>query len=399
MLSSNKTLLGIFLIILSAFIVFTGVHIAESHTAGAQIRHCDAFDGDLQVDCIYRIIEKSIQERDIKRGFDIFRAAYDMFPSLSGTGCHRHAHRIGDMVYYGIYLSKNIDIKEINFPQDTTSCGYGFFHGFLEHLIQDNPDPVFVTDTCNYLRDALSHRMGDMEIICYHGSGHGFILHESENIRKEKWGDVLTFVKRPIEECESLPEADENEIEECRQGVFNVIVDWMSDREYGFSYDTENPLYVCESLDQNMQYACYYEISQKLDAVSDYDPREILSVAKKIGDENIQKAVFGTGIAGIMQQTILDGEWKDVVLSVCLDLESPFDEYCTSSVVHGLFEHGPPLREYEEPLLLCRNEFSDNDILRSICYKSVAIRLKRFYDDKKVSDICSQIPQEYRELC
>jgi hypothetical protein len=400
MIVSNRLLLRILIIALGTLLLFFGIQLVFSFSEEAKLAHCIGIERENeQIDCVYREIDRIISRNGIEDGFKIFSAAYDMFPSFSGTGCHKHAHRVGDMVYYGIYLSGNKNIVEINFPQETASCGYGFFHGFLEHLIQDNPDPKFVTDTCGSLSNTLGGRMGAIKIICYHGSGHGFILHQSESVSKEKWGDMQAFIDYPIRECESLPKANKGEIEECRQGVFNVIVDWMSDKEYGFTYNTEDPFEACNVLDERLHNACYYEMSQKLDFVSGNDPKKMIDIVSNISDDNLRETAFKVGIAGVIQQTIVGEDWREKVLAPCLGIGNPYSKYCVASIVDGLFEHGPPEKEYEQALSLCSDKILYEVDVRDTCYESLSKRLSRFYDEDKTKNICNKIPEEYQENC
>jgi len=399
MLVNSNILYGIILLCGSALVVFASALFVLSFSPQHIISKCDSASDAQQVDCVYRIVDGYIAKGDISGGFKLFGAAYSRYHSFAGTGCHRHAHRMGDMVYYNLYLSGSKNINDIYFPQDTTACGYGFFHGFIEHLIQDNPNPLFVTEVCTHLTDTLSDRMGNIEIICYHGSGHGFVLHHSETVREDEWGNVLAFAEEPIRACESLPGASDVAIEECRQGVFNIIVDWMSDEEYGFAYNWEDPLKTCRALEAHMQYACYYEMSQKLDTASNLDPRKIMHIASEVADKEAEKVIFATGIAGMVQQTIVEERWKKSILPSCVTLPSPFDEYCIEGLVHGLFEHGPPLREYEFPLYLCSTDLQKFEVLQDVCYKASVKRLERFYDDAKVGTICATIPQQYMGFC
>jgi hypothetical protein len=400
MIINTRLLFGVFIIATGALFVFSVNNIVYSFSSDARLEHCVGIEQEnRQIDCVYRVIDRTISEKGIEEGFKIFAAAYDMFPSFSGTGCHKHAHRVGDMVYYGIYLSENKNIEDIYFPQESSSCGYGFFHGFIEHLIQDNPDPKFVTNVCDELSNALGGRMGAIEITCYHGSGHGFTLHQSENVSKERWGDLTAFTDGPIRECESLPKANSVEIEECRQGVFNVIVDWMSDKEYGFAYTMEDPFAACNDLGVRLHSACYYEMAQKLDFVSGNDPKKMRNVIIKIPDDNLRETAFKVGIAGVIQQTIVGEEWRVKVLVPCLDLGSPFSKYCVESVVNGLFEHGPPTKEYEQVLELCSEKILEEGGVHEACYGAFSKRLSRFYDEDKTRKICNKIPEKYQEHC
>lgn len=353
---------------------------------------------DEQIDCIFRIIEDELHRGGIALAMDAFASAYTSFNSFASTGCHRHAHRVGDMAYYGIYFGTR-DLSKMDFPQETTACGYGFFHGFIEHLIQDNPDPDFVTDVCEGLRERYEARMRDIATICYHGSGHGFTLAHAETLRRNTWSDIVAFAEAPLHQCEKLSRASENEKEDCRQGVFNVIVDWMEDEEYGFRYNTEKPFGACDRLATRWRHACYYEAAQKLGLVATHDPRTYAAIAERIDDEKLRRTVFEVAVAGIVQAVITDENGYRETLAQCEDLDQYFFELCVTSMVWGLFEHGMPQWEYRNVLHLCAERAVEARSVRESCYQAAAGRLPRFYTAERIARICREFPEDARGAC
>ena len=398
MLVENKVLFGIFLLTTSALGFFLGAYVVFGFEPQRSLLDCDNMSGSRQVDCVYRLINKELQTKGIESGMDLFALAYNRFVSFSGTGCHRHAHRVGDMVYYENYL-QNGGLENIVFSQNTTACGYGFFHGFIEHLVQDRPVPRFVTDTCSYLDEKYGETMGDIRIICYHGSGHGFMLNHIERVSAGEWGKVNSFVEEPITYCEQLPDANHIEMEECFQGIFNILADWMEDEEFGFDYDEYNPFGVCGEVGEKYRHACNYELAQKLGGIVENDPVQVYEVAIRVEDRKFREVVFGVAVAGIIQQTINDGLGYEWVLDRCNDLADDFFEICISSTVNGLFEHGEPQNEYRIPLRLCTENAIVNRGLGLMCHKAISDRLRRFYEPSRIDKICTEFTNESQELC
>ena len=353
-----------------------------------------------QIDCIQEKIEEEMQRNGVGAAMNLFTHAYNTFPSFVAIGCHTQAHRVGDYLYYS-YFRGNKDIDDLDFPQSTTACGYGMFHGFLEHLIQDNPDPQFVTNVCTNLVDRLGHRMNDIQVICYHGSGHGFTLAHAEKMPKSEWGNAEAFTLEPSSKCDELSKARPSDIEECKEGVYNVLVNWMKLQEYGFTYNKEDPFAICNrpAIAATAKEACYYEMAQKLDGLTDRDARKLADIVNRIDDRYLRLLSFRVGIAGIIQNVILDENGYQDVLSSCMELSIDFHEPCVRSVVNGLYEHGSPGKEYEKALLACEEEPVIENNLRSQCYKAVSDRLPRFYAKNKISSICTEFPKEFRENC
>lgn len=362
------------------------------------ISSCAQMQDNLQVECVFEMIEEYVRKGDMEGTMYVFSRAYERLYFFASTGCHRYAHRVGDVVYYEGYLVTK-DIAKMEFPQETTACGYGFFHGFLEHLVQDRPSPPFVTEVCEHLHERLGSTMGDVRLICYHGSGHGFTLAQAENVSRQEWGDMRRFVDAPIEQCESLERATESEVEECRQGVFNVIVDWMEQKQYGFAYNTERPFEPCDELPAGYIHACYYEMAQKLDSVSGRDPVLLAQIARTARTEELAHVAFGVGIAGVIQQTIANDQGYERTLDGCTALNDTFLQMCMESVVNGLFEHGSPQKEYEKALEFCAETRVKEHRAEATCYKAIANRLSRFYDEATMASICREFPRDLQAVC
>jgi hypothetical protein len=291
-------------------------------------------------------------------------------------------------------------IDAIDFVQETTACGYGFFHGFLEHLVQDRPDPQLVVEVCEKFDQRLGKRMGAIRITCYHGSGHGFALAGAERIPPEEWGDVERFTAEPLRLCESLPGAGEYEIDECRQGVFNILVEWMVAGQYDFAYDTEEPFAFCDALPhERHHYACYYETAMKLDSVAGFDARVIWKIVQEAQPEFARMA-FGVGIAGLMQHVVTKESGYRTALEQCAELPLEYYQQCVTNLSNGLFEHGEPQEEYRLALELCAEPLvATQEEVQALCYGEVARRLNRFYTPERSAALCMEFPRAWRERC
>jgi hypothetical protein len=368
--------------------------------ARAEVGRCASFtNASLQVDCVFEIIERTLAARGLGAAFDVFERSYQVVPAIAETGCHRSSHRMGDLAYYQLYVPAQ-DIDGIDFVQETTACGYGFFHGFFEHLIQDRPDPALVVSVCEKLGARLGEDMGAIRITCYHGSGHGFALAGAERIPPEEWGNIARFTTGPLRLCESLPGVGENEIDECRQGVFNILVDWMVAGQYGFFYDTEKPFVFCDALPERQHHsACYYETAMKLDSVSGFDARVIWQIVQE-GQPQFARMAFGVGTAGLMQHVVAQEGGYRTALAQCAEL--PLEQYtqCVTNLSNGLFEHGKPQQEYRVALELCAEPLVAEQVsVREVCYREVARRLPRFYAREHSLAICEEFPADWRGRC
>lgn len=366
--------------------------------AEAHLQLCHFVSEEHQVECIFKILESEMGRGGMFTAMPVFSSAYKSFYSFASTGCHKYAHRMGDIAYFKEYLAKK-DMRAMNFPQETTACGYGFYHGFLEHLIQDNPSPRFVTETCTYLTERLGGTMGSIRLICYHGSGHGFVLAHVETLPSSAWGNAWTFVGEPLKECDSLPGATREEKEQCRQGVFNMLVEWMQLEQYEFSYDTEDPFSTCRTMPERYWHDCYYETSQKLDRLSGRDPVRIAEIVQHAPTEKIRRSSFEVGVAGIIQQTIADERGYEETLARCALLDDPLFMSCMKSILRGLFEHGAPQEEYKKVLVFCEDAYIAARGQTKACFWFTAESFIRFYTPEKALELCTTFPEAYRDIC
>jgi len=364
----------------------------------AAIRSCTGLEHhDQKVECVFEIIRDEMVTSGVGAGMEVLARAYELIPTFATTGCHLYSHRTGDVAYYQLYVGTE-NLEAIDFPQSTTACGYGFYHGFLEHLTQDDPTADTITRTCEYFRKRLGADLRDIAPICYHGAGHGLMLAQAERLSRVQWGNTVAFVKGPAATCASLSEASTGEIEQCEDGLFTMLVQWMVEEENGFAMDWENPLTACRALPQNLLRACYAEVSQKLAQVTDNTPAVAVELVKTI-PASYRLNAFSTGVAGMVQFQLNMGKGYEEALARCLIVESSYIAPCIQSVVGGLFEHGSPQQEYVKTLELCADSRIAQGGLAGFCYDRVATILGRFYEPNHRKQICGEFPPAYRESC
>jgi hypothetical protein len=364
------------------------------------LAECKADTSDAgQIECIFRVIRFELRAGGVEPAMNVFSRAYREFPSFVSAACHSQAHRLGDMAYFEVYLASG-DIDSVDFPQSTTACGYGFYHGFTEHLVQDHPEVEFVMQSCEYLTERLGETMGDIEMTCYHGSGHGLMLAQSERVPREKWGSVSAFTSTPLSQCDALTRANERDVEECKEGIFNVLNEWMVLKQNGFSYDTRRPFSACVDLPKSALEACYYEMAQKLDGVAEFNPQKLEKIVSNLAHPEFRVMAFSVGVAGIVQNVILHEDGITKILALCSKLPEDLNTSCIRSVVNGLFEHGEPQEEYKRAISMCSSDPSiSGPSSQDTCFNAVALRLARFYPSERVRRICTEFPEEYRAMC
>lgn len=355
-------------------------------------------DTDGRIQCWLNIVQAELKDVGIEGAYRIFVHLYDTYPEFGSSGCHGHAHTIGDTAYYEIYVARGQSLLEYSFPPATKSCGYGFFHGFLEHLMQDHPETEFAVQTCSYLRDRYGAEMSQLENICYHASGHGYMQGEADHISKDAWGDMTRLVRRPLILCSKFSDATPRQREECREGVFNVVSDWMISGNFGLSFDTKNAVQLCDALPQLDQRACYYEFAMKLSPLIQDDPVKAAAYSETLRRKDLRILAFSVMVAGMMQRAGPLDTYSDV-FSGCSTLSDTYFETCIRSSVGGMLAHGSPGTEHHKVLIACENaDLVDRDG-RAHCYSELSRQLLRSYSGEERTRICDRYPEEFISLC
>lgn len=373
--------------------------VAQGFGAAREAAQCDEKPNDTErVECWMQMVAQELRSEGMVPAYKIFSYLYEKYPTFGATGCHQHAHKIGDVAYYEVYVAQGKTLKDMEFPQETTSCGYGFFHGFIEHLIQDHPDQAYVVETCEYLRGRLSGTMRDIGTICYHASGHGFMQSQADSLAPEQLGNALLLVRKPLESCDTLP-ANAKEIQDCREGVFNVLADWQIVQNFGLSFDFQKPFQLCEKIESKWRKACYYELGMKLEPIIGDSPIKAAQYVMQINDKDIRIMTFGVMVAGMMQRRAPLDEF-DLIIQECIRVsDRDLFEHCVVSSANGMMEHGSPGYEYKKVLSLCASAGLEDRNGTQLCYNALARRLSRFYTPAKKMLICGEFPHEYRAAC
>jgi hypothetical protein len=395
MLTNNRIYLGAVLLILGFMFVFVVSQVVYSFSPESKISHCDGMENwDLQIDCVYESMRNEINNRGLEPALRILDTAHKInLPPFVRAECHRHAHNLGDMLYYEIYVKKG-GFGAIKFPEGSTICSYGVFHGFLEHLIQDNPYPEFVVEICEYLDNELGDTMGAIRGTCYHGSGHGFMLRQAEILHKNDWGNLTNIIEAPIRDCEKLVSATSSEIEKCREGVFNVVVNWMTDEQYGLKFDFEDSFAVCDNLETIFHKLCYKEIMRKIGVAYEYNPVNLLSILEKPKHPNLSYLYINKGLIDIERKI----GYKRMLM-ICNELNDEFFEDCVLASAESLYESGYMQEEYKGVMLVCEEGLVIQRGMKRPCYEQLSSRLNRYYSNDRIRSICKEFPTDMRHYC
>ena len=265
-------------------------------------------------ECAFSVIRTTLEKKGAAEALQLFVAANSMFPRLD-IDCHAGIHRVGDMMYYSIYLANQYNVSPEDFPPEALMCNLGFYHGVLEHLFQDRSDPKFISDTCNRFKLNGDRSAGAMRYTCFHAAGHGLLRAQSEKVSREDWGNPDAFVTAPVAQCNSLPNSTGEERFHCITGVESIFIQTSMLREYGLrDPDNGSGLTVCNQLDAALHPTCYFVRSLMMSQMSNsYAPviHSCSTASATLFWECLKGAVAGLFVNG------LDDESLSLSVNIC----------------------------------------------------------------------------------
>ncbi|MBI2108551.1 MAG: hypothetical protein HYT93_00015 [Parcubacteria group bacterium] len=351
-----------------------------------------------QIDCVFNKIDREIEKTgNIDGGMRVFMVARNMIEPFSNERlytCHSALHRVGEIAYYNLYTNAK-DISDINFPQETTGCNYSFFHAFIEHLIQNNPNPIFATETCESLILHLQKRMSNILEGCFHGVGHGFMRAHLDQVPQEKWDDFQTITMEPRLMCGQLPKLEYKRA--CWSGVFQSLL--ISG--YSLHFSKEDVLSGCATLEpQESQWECYSRTIRHLPFKTPIELRN--TIIKFVQDTELQQVIFSFGIAHkILAGLQGDNNGKDYtkILALCETVTEDFYRSCIGGIIKGVVATATPQKEYRMLLTLCSEPIIIQNKVSASCYEAVFQRLLYFYTPLRMISICKKFPIDVRDEC
>jgi plastocyanin len=333
--------------------------------------------------CIEYIIKKTILEKGVPAAFDIMEEYHKMNPLLTQS-CHSFTHTIGETTYE-LFARK----KPITLTPKTGYCAYGFYHGFLERLLQETKDLKKAGEFCDYVGKQLAESSPDAKLQCFHGIGHG-----TATMHNPKEGDENAILGPALKLCEKVSTTKE-ELYRCASGAFNAIAIYYMSGEYSLPFDKTDPFRLCREQPEKYKEPCYGNMNTVLAAITNGDFAAAGSLIEKIEEDTY--AISSIRYLGALMATEYSNRLT-VMVDACRSMQERLGIACIQGIAHGLLEHGTPGKEYESALIFCKNTYI-TEYEKNICYKYVAQYLSSIYSRDKVKTVCSTIPSEFQSWC
>jgi len=346
-----------------------------------KISDCNNISEDNKQQCWDELLTYTIKRKGLKKAFEVFSKIYNSNSEIPKV-CHGWAHILGKEAYS--LFRKN---KKFILVEETSYCGYGFFHGFIEQLLQETGTLTDTKTFCEYAAEQLENS-GDVYNNCIHGIGHGSVNVDNP----ELWGDFYAMSQSGLDKCDSIL-TNQHDLGSCYVGVFNAMTTNIWDDLYGIKLLDSDLYGYCRNLPEKYKDYCYYEFSGKLTLFAEYNfSKAVKLILSEDMNNETQLRSIGKMQGVWMQADIGKTTYKENLLN-CRTLSNQFYEVCFEGILDGLLNNGDPGKEYVRAYAFCGEDvLTEKEKDRCIYYI-----IKRNEVSKKA--MCALVSEEYQKYC
>ncbi len=332
--------------------------------------------------CWEEKIENVLKDDGVDAAFDLVDLLYKNNPQFA-SDCHSYIHLVGQTGYQ--LFSQN---RQIKLSAKASTCGYGFYHGFMETLLIVGKDIKEAGRFCEWAKKQVGGT-NDVEGACFHGIGHGL----TEDHDKKSWLSENELVDKALGICEEVTR-DEYMINRCASGVFNVLA--IKYNSAALPLNKQDPLGFCKT--QTKPYfkkPCFEEMNTTLISISRSD---IIAAAKYLDEIEDQYALFAMrSLAGVVGMSFKDNSY-DLQIQNCRKLPSRLRLSCIRGFVGGLIEGQTPNTQEIKALAFCSSvHLQDNE--KTNCYQEALRLLSLYLPLERYQDICGKLDKRYKNYC
>jgi hypothetical protein len=338
------------------------------------------FSSKLQ--CWEDLIDSALNEKNgLDKSFDIIANLYNKDPEFT-SNCHSFVHKLGDKAYF-LYSGN----QSFQLSNNSSTCGYGFYHGFMETLLTKGVNIKQAGNFCEWAGKQVKGN-NDIQGACFHGIGHGL----SENHDIKFWPSEDALVAKSLNTCIQVA-PDEQMINRCASGVFNVMAIKYTSNQVPLN--KHDPLRYCKS--QTKPYfkkPCFEEMNTMLISLAKNDFIVAAKFLEGVEDEYAISAM--RSLAGVMgNYDLVD---QSTQISNCRSLPDRLRIPCIRGFVAGLIEGGIPNGQDTIAINFC-NQSNLKDDERKGCYQETLWLLSVYIPKDKYKQVCRNVNESYQKFC
>lgn len=337
--------------------------------------------------CYEELIDATLQTKGLKEAFETLANLFEKDSNFA-SDCHDFTHKLGEKAYF-MFSEK----KEFSLSEKSSYCGYGFYHGFMETLLQKTADMGEARKFCEYADSQLKKTTSDAGGACYHGIGHGAV----DGSDPRSWGDPQEMIKNGLALCE-LVSNDENptprygKLYRCASGVFNALEILSTSNQYKLSLNKKDPFWVCKSQPEEFKEACFTQFVVAVMVLNNNDFTKSARIIDTINENNFAIPSLQALAVELVKHGKTDYQQT---LDFCHSLSVRFQTPCITAYAEGFLKYGPPEKEYVEAIKFCKFNLL-KDYEKSACFEKVLSLLRIWYTADKSQSICKGVDEKYR---
>lgn len=337
--------------------------------------------------CYEELIDTTLKTKGLKDAFNVLAAFFEKDSNFA-SDCHDFTHKLGEKAYY-LFSEK----KAFSLSEKSSYCGYGFYHGFMETLLQKTADMDEARKFCEYADLELKKTTSDAGGACFHGIGHGAV----DGSDPRSWGNPQAMIKPALSICE-LVSNDENppprygKLYRCVSGVFNGLEILSTSNQYKLSISKEDPFWLCKLQPENYKEACF---TQFVVAVMNITSNNFEKSSQII--DTIKEDTYAIpALQALTVELVKMGKTNyQKTLDFCHNLSDRFQMPCITAFAEGFLKYGPPEKEYVEAIKFCNWDLLE-EFEKNACFERVLSLLRIWYSASKSQSICEQVNEKYR---
>jgi len=383
---SRKILLSLVILIGILFFVYRIEFILPetSSNIGNAILPCQGEGQNLT--CWRDQLEETIEKEGLESAFILFTKFFEAEPVFA-EGCHDFTHQLGEAAHQEFSETGSFPVT-----QQVSYCSYGFFHGFIEAMMQKNGNLAEAKEMCRYVDRELS---GQTETLgaCYHGIGHGV----TDGADPSAWGDIFKIINPGLKLCEVVGD-NQYDTKICGTGVFNSLAIMYPNHKYKLDLDRQDPFWICRQQTKSyFKHACYDDFKSLLMSLTGNDFIKAAAFIEQIDEDDYARDAMDNLATYYVYYLLKDPSYTNAILE-CHQLQERLRVSCISGLGAGFMTAGIPDKEYIRALGLCGSPLI-TETERDGCYSRVIRLIALRYNQEKYNTICQTIDDKYQKLC
>ncbi len=387
-----------FFLVLAAAILLAGLILVLAHAktrslaAGKQQTSAgtDCSASNNQELCWQQQMKQTLQSQGLPAAFDILANLYDTAPAFASQ-CHAFTHELGQEAYEMFASHQDFELNS-----KTQYCGYGFYHGFMETLLQSTGDVSQAQNFCAYVGKKLAGQTSDGEGACYHGIGHGAV--DGTDIKA--WGNPQAMIDPSLKLCKFASCDNQQFLYRCVTGVYNALEILSSDPQYKLTMIQKNPFWLCPSQPEFYKEPCYTNMLPSLLRFTNNDLVKSEKMIEKIPEQTAIKTTVSYSLFHEFIRLNLERPNYNIEngVQICHGLADPYRLSCIEGLAGGHMKYGDPQQAYVKGLAFCKMPILKSDEEDS-CYNTILTRLPIWYSPAKSAEICSSVDVKFQTYC